>query len=76
MKQKPGYKTTEFWLTFAALVVGLLIASGVLDEGGEALKVAAFVSSALASLGYSFSRGKTKTASAIVELNKDAKTPH
>ena len=27
---KPGYKTTEFWLSAAAALIGLLFASGVI----------------------------------------------
>lgn len=67
---KPGYKTSEFWLTLAAVVVGLLLASGVLTDSPTALKIAAFVASALASLGYQFNRSKTKVAESIVAKSK------
>lgn len=59
---KPGYKTTEFWLTLGAQLVGALLASGAIhdDTGfGKALGVAAI---ALASMGYSASRALTKAA--------------
>jgi hypothetical protein len=59
---KPGYKTTEFWLSTAAIVIGLLYAAGVVaPEGTDALsKAIAFGATALAALGYSVSRGLAK----------------
>ena len=56
---KPGFKTTEFWLTAAAMIVGLLLASGAFVDGAiaQGLGVA---SSALAAMGYSYSRGTAK----------------
>ena len=58
---KPGYKTTEFWLAAAAQIVGLVLASGVLAEGSLGLQIAGLASSALASAGYSYSRGTAKS---------------
>jgi hypothetical protein len=58
--QKPGYKTTEFWLATAAAVVGLLFAADIFpsDSPGEkALGLAAMV---LTSLGYTVSRTMVK----------------
>lgn len=57
---KPGYKTTEFWLTLAAVLVGLLMASGVIGDGSALGKGLAFIASALASAGYSYARGIVK----------------
>lgn len=31
---KPGYKTTEFWLSFAAIIVGAVQASGIVPAEG------------------------------------------
>ena len=61
---KPGYKTSEFWLASAATICGLLYASGVISPDGTSgvERGIAFVVSALASLGYSNSRGKVKAA--------------
>ena len=60
--QKPGYKTTEFWLTTACTICGLLFASGVVSpEGTDAgSKAAALIASVLAAMGYSVSRAKDK----------------
>jgi len=57
---KPGYKTTEFWLSLAAMIVSMLFASGAISEGSDAAKVIGFVAAALTSLGYSVSRGLAK----------------
>lgn len=60
MDVKPGWKTSEFWLTSAATVVGALLASGAIpDESGfgKALGAAAMV---LGALGYSVVRSLVK----------------
>jgi len=58
---KSGYKTTEFWLSAAATVVGLVVASGALPSGGSGAKIAGLVAAALASMGYTYARAKVKT---------------
>jgi hypothetical protein len=63
MATKPGYKTTEFWLTFAATLVGLLISSGLIAETSAVGKTVALAASALAAAGYSYSRALTKGSS-------------
>jgi len=60
MDTKPGYKTTEFWLTLLAMVVGLLIASGVTVETSMLGKILALAASTLAGLGYAVVRGGVK----------------
>ena len=59
---KPGYKTTEFWLSALCALVSLLWGVGILNpEGaGTANQVFGFVASALAALGYTVSRGLAK----------------
>lgn len=59
-KTKPGYKTSEFWLSTAALVLGALFASGVISDGSTTDKVLGLVVSLLSQLGYTVSRGKAK----------------
>lgn len=58
---KPGYKTTEFWLTVIASVGSLLIASGALIEGSALASIVATIVSGLATLGYSAGRVAQKT---------------
>jgi hypothetical protein len=55
-----GYKTSEFWLTAAATLVGMLIASGAFADAGAAGKGLALIASALAAAGYSYSRALVK----------------
>jgi len=57
-----GPRTSEFWLTLAASVIGLCIMAGWINpEGvGTVDKLAGLACAALASLGYSVSRGLAK----------------
>ena len=57
---KPGYKTTEFWMSTAALICGVLLSSGVIGESGLAAQIVGGIMSTLAALGYTASRGKAK----------------
>lgn len=59
---KPGYKTTEAWLTLASQLLGWMYASGVIGDAGTAAKVAALAAAGLSALGYSVSRGMAKSA--------------
>lgn len=65
---KAGWKTTEFWLTLAASVIGGLMASGLLPADSQWEKLAGLGVMVLASLGYTSSRGAAKRR----EANKDA----
>ena len=71
--QKPGWKTSEFWLSLAAVLVGAFVASGVLPAEHLAMKIAGFVLMALASLGYSVGRGiaKLNVPPALAQVNGD-----
>lgn len=61
---KPGYKTTEFWLSLLATLLGFVLASGAMEGVSQDSWVAKLVGGAvavLASLGYTASRAKVKT---------------
>lgn len=58
---KPGYKTTEFWLSGIATVLGIVLASGAIQDGGMVAQIVGGVLSVLASLGYTAARAKVKT---------------
>ena len=60
---KPGYKTTEFWLSIAAMVVGAVLASGAVSNE-LLLQALGVVATVLGSLGYSVTRGVTKSGEA------------
>ena len=67
---KPGYKTTEFWLSLLATLLGFLLASGVMDTVPADSWIAKLIGglvAVLATLGYSASRAKVKSASAGTE---------
>lgn len=57
---KPGFKTTEFWISVAVTVVSLLVASGAFAEESGVGKVLALIAAALASAGYSAARAVAK----------------
>ena len=59
---KPGWKTTEIWITICVTLASLLWGADVLDpEGaGTANKVFGFAVAALSGLGYTVSRGLAK----------------
>lgn len=60
MASKPGYKTTEFYLTLLASLLGMLWASGLISEGSTADKAIGFVAMAMSQAGYAVSRGLAK----------------
>jgi len=49
MNSKPGYKTTEFWLSLASIILGVVMSSGAVDPNNKALGLAASI---LGALGY------------------------
>ncbi len=57
---KPGWKTTEWWATVVANIVGAALASGAIEAGSTFDKGLGLVSMALATMGYSISRGTAK----------------
>lgn len=57
---KPGWKTTEFWLTLLASLAGAAIASGVIGEGSQVGEILGTIVIGLSNLGYGVSRGLTK----------------
>ena len=59
---KPGWKSTEFWVTVVVAVASLAWGAGVVDPAGDsgADKTFGFVCSALSALGYTVSRGMAK----------------
>lgn len=75
---KPGYKTTEFWLSLAALLVGAVFASGILDETATDLdnRLFGLAASLLAALGYTVARAfnKSSEVKAFAEASKQDPT--
>lgn len=57
---KPGYKTTEFWLSLAAVLVGAIQASGFVPNEGIWGQMLGTITVALVSLGYTGARLSVK----------------
>lgn len=74
MDPKPGYKTTEFWLSLAAVLIGALMASGLLDviPGNIDDTIVGVIATVLGALGYTVSRAYTKAASSKADAIKAA----
>lgn len=64
---KPGWKTSEFWLSALASVVGAVLASGVADTS-PVMKVAGVVAMLLSAMGYTVVRGGVKKSLALLPL--------
>ena len=60
--EKPGWQTTEFWLTLIALIVGALLSSGAVQEGTTLYQAITFAAVILSALGYTVSRSIVKKA--------------
>jgi len=58
---KPGIQTTEFWLSSIATLLGVVMASGAIHDGGIVAQIIGGVLSVLAALGYTAARAKVKT---------------
>lgn len=57
---KPGYKTTEFYMKLAAMLLTALYAGDAIPTSGTASKIAAIAATALTAIGYSVVRGMAK----------------
>jgi UDP-N-acetylmuramyl pentapeptide phosphotransferase/UDP-N-acetylglucosamine-1-phosphate transferase len=54
--KKPGYKSTEFYMSMLAVVVGAVASSGMLEGSDGLTKVVGLIMAALVALGYTGSR--------------------
>ena len=73
---KAGWKTTEFWITVAVQIIGLLSLAGIFtsEQAEQWVKMAetagALVGMAIANAGYALSRSQAKGAAASVTVAK------
>lgn len=56
MEPTKGIKTTEFWLSIAAVIVAALLGSGLLPAEGWLIKVVGMAATVLTALGYTGAR--------------------
>lgn len=54
--KKPGYKSTEFYMSMLAVIIGAVASSGILEGSDGLTKVIGLVMAALVALGYTGSR--------------------
>jgi len=61
---KSGYRSTEFYMSLAAVGLGAVVSLGLVDPDGAGTwdKVVGVVCSLLAAFGYTISRGNVKAA--------------
>lgn len=57
---KPGIKTTEFWLTLAAVLLNAVLSSGVIADLPDAVRIVTLCLTVLGALGYAAARAVTK----------------
>jgi hypothetical protein len=70
-----GYRTSEFWLSLAAVLLSATLASGLLEESDTRFKVIYAVVTALTALGYTASRAIVKTTADKANALKAAANP-
>ena len=59
-QSKPGWKTTEFWLSLISVICGAIVAGDVVTESSTIGKAVGAVISMLGALGYTASRTAVK----------------
>ena len=59
---KPGIRTTEFWMTLIAIVVGAALQMELVAEGTPAFQALVFIGQVFAAMGYVYSRSMVKSA--------------
>ncbi len=57
---KPGYKTTEFWLSLIATALSFLLAADILPTTGPIANAIGMLAMALTAMGYTVSRAVVK----------------
>ncbi len=57
---KPGYKTTEFWVTLVVVLAGAFVASGIVPEDEPWVRFVSLAVAGLSALGYTAGRSKAK----------------
>ena len=71
IEKKAGYKSTEFWLSLIAVAIGVVTASGVVEDNEFATKIVGLITATLVALGYTGSRLtlKKQQLDAEIKLN-------
>ena len=56
VEKKAGYKSTEFWMSMAAVAVGAIASTGLVEDNEFAAKIVGLITATLVALGYTGSR--------------------
>jgi hypothetical protein len=68
----PGWKTSEFWLSLAAMLVGAVLSSGIIPSGSIWTQIVGVLATILGALGYQVARTAVKTGALAVAEAKAA----
>lgn len=60
MEPVKGYRTSEFWISLAALIVGIVTASGVLPETNPMLQIIGSIAAMISAAAYTAGRSLVK----------------
>ena len=52
VEKKAGYKSTEFWMSLAAVAVGAIASTGMVEDNEFAAKIVGLITATLVALGY------------------------
>lgn len=74
-KAKPGYRCTEFYLSFLAMLLGAFLASGIAPDDSPTMKLAGLCMVALSSLGYGATRWGVKASTEKTKQVRAATQP-
>ena len=70
MEITKGWKTSEFIFTALVTILGLLMASGLLGDGGLAVTIVGGAMAVLKSMGYTYSRTQVKKNAGMADAVK------
>ncbi len=62
---KPGWKTSEFWITLVVMLLGAFMASGAVVDGHWSLQLVGLAVAGLKASGYTSGRAKVKVADSL-----------
>ena len=70
VEKKAGYKSTEFWMSLAAVAVGAIASTGMVEDNEFAAKIVGLITATLVALGFThtISPGPTQTRSCLAVL--------
>lgn len=74
IKEKPGYKTTEFWISLLMVILAAFTASGAVIEGHWSLQLVGMITGALVALGYGTDRTKSKLGASLERVEETKAT--